>query len=133
MGLAVGAIGTALAAVVSAFLGLPVWRMPLVVVVGAVLVISGPSMLLAWLKLRQRNLGRCSTPTAGRSAARARISIPFGGALTGVAAAAAGRIARAHRSVCREEDAVEELALPRAADRGGGRAWQQGYLDRFLG
>ena len=55
IGLAIGAIGTALAAVVTGFLGLVWWQMPLALV-GIIFFISGPSMLLAWFKLRARNL-----------------------------------------------------------------------------
>ncbi|WP_180682825.1 hypothetical protein [Tepidicella baoligensis] len=89
IGLALGALGTALAAVVSGFLSLPAWQMPLVVL-GMVLLISGPSMLLAWFKLRQRNLGPMLDANGWAVNIRARINIPFGAALTGVAALPAG-------------------------------------------
>ncbi|MFN3985581.1 MAG: hypothetical protein ACK4KV_08825 [Rhodocyclaceae bacterium] len=85
IGLALGALGTALAAVVTGFLSLPAWQMPLVVA-GIVLLISGPSMLLAWLKLRQRNLGPLLDANGWAVNTRARINIPFGAALTAVAA-----------------------------------------------
>ena len=65
IGLAVGAIGTALAAVLTGFLSLSWWEMPLAVG-GLMLLISGPSMIMAYMKLRQRNLGLISTPMAGR-------------------------------------------------------------------
>lgn len=89
IGLALGALGTALAAVVTGFLRLPAWQMPLVVL-GVVLLISGPSMLMAWLKLRQRNLGPLLDANGWAVNIRARINIPFGAALTGVAALPAG-------------------------------------------
>ncbi|ENO85397.1 hypothetical protein [Thauera linaloolentis] len=89
IGLALGALGTALAAVVTGFLSLPGWQMPLVVV-GIVLLISGPSMLLAWLRLRQRNLGPLLDANGWAVNTRARINIPFGGALTSVATLPAG-------------------------------------------
>jgi len=89
IGLALGALGTALAAVVTGFLSLPGWQMPLVIA-GIVLLISGPSMLLAWLKLRQRNLGPLLDANGWAVNTRARINIPFGGALTGVAMLPAG-------------------------------------------
>lgn len=85
IGLALGAIGTALAAVATGFLSLPAWQMPLVVI-GVLLLISGPSMLLAWFKLRQRNLGPLLDANGWAVNTRARINIPFGAALTGVAA-----------------------------------------------
>ena len=89
IGLALGALGTALAAVVTGFLGLPAWQMPLVLL-GIVLLISGPSMLMAWLKLRQRNLGPLLDANGWAVNIRARINIPFGASLTGVAQLPAG-------------------------------------------
>jgi hypothetical protein len=55
IGLAVGAIGTA-TAVVTGLLGLKWWQMPLVIL-GLMLLISGPAVIVAWFKLRSRNLG----------------------------------------------------------------------------
>lgn len=85
IGLALGALGTALAAIVTGLLSMPPWQLPLVVV-AVMLLISGPSMLLAWLKLRQRNLGPLLDANGWAVNTRARINLPFGGALTGVAA-----------------------------------------------
>ena len=132
IGLALGALGTALAAVVSGFLSLPAWQMPLVVV-GIVLLISGPSMLLAWLKLRQRNLGPLLDANGWAVNTRARINIPFGAALTGVAALPAG----ASRSL---SDPYAEKGSPWGSwifllivVAAVVAAWQQGLLARFLG
>jgi hypothetical protein len=132
IGLALGALGTALAAVVSGLLSLPAWQMPLVLV-GIVLLISGPSMLLAWLKLSQRNLGPLLDANGWAVNTRARINIPFGGALTGVAALPPG----SSRSL---SDPYAEKKTP------WGTwffllllvviavvLWRQGFLDRFLG
>ena len=132
IGLALGALGTALAAVVSGLLSLPAWQMPLVIV-GVVVLISGPSMLLAWLKLRQRNLGPLLDANGWAVNTRARINIPFGAALTGVAALPPG----ASRSL---SDPYAEKQTP------WGTwffllllvviavvLWRQGFLDRFLG
>ncbi len=81
IGLAVGAIGGALASVATGFMRLQLWQMPLAVT-GALLVISGPSMLLAALKLRQRNLGPLLEPNGWAINGRVKINIPFGTALT---------------------------------------------------
>ena len=83
IGLALGAIGTALAAVVSGLVSLPLWQLP-IVVLGVMLLISGPSMMLAALKLRHRNLGPLLDANGWAVNARARINIPFGGSLTGI-------------------------------------------------
>lgn len=84
IGLAVGALGTALASVLTGLLDLRWWQMPLVLV-GALLAVSGPSMLIAWFKLKQRNLGPLLDANGWAVNARARINIPFGTSLTGVA------------------------------------------------
>ncbi len=85
IGLAMGALGTALAVVATNFLGLSPLQKVLAVI-GVMLVISGPSMLLAYLKLRQRNLGPLLEANGWAVNARVKINIPFGRSLTGVAA-----------------------------------------------
>ena len=81
IGLAVGALGTAAASMVTGLLALKWWQMPLALA-GLVLVISGPSMLVAWFKLRSRVLGPLLDANGWAVNARARINIPFGTALT---------------------------------------------------
>jgi len=132
IGLALGALGTALAAVVSGFLSLPAWQMPLVVV-GIVLLISGPSMLMAWLKLRQRNLGPLLDANGWAVNTRARINIPFGAALTGVAAlppGAARSLSDPYAEKQRPWGTWMFLLLVIAVAI---LLWRQGVYDQFLG
>ena len=84
IGLAVGALGTALASVITGFLNLHWWQMP-VALIGLILIISGPAMLLAWFKLRKRNLGPLLDASGWAVNARALINIPFGTTLTQLA------------------------------------------------
>lgn len=56
VGLALGAIGTAVGSIFNALLSMTWWQLPLLMV-GLFVLISGPAVLLAWLKLRQRTLG----------------------------------------------------------------------------
>ncbi len=84
IGLAVGAIGTALAAVITGFMQLVWWQMPLAIA-GIIMVVSGPSMIIAWLKLRHRTLGPILDANGWAVNARARINIPFGRSLTKIA------------------------------------------------
>jgi hypothetical protein len=84
IGLAIGAIGGALAGLLGAFGKLAWWQMPLAIL-GILLLISGPSMILAWLKLRQRNLGPILDANGWAVNARAKINLPFGASLTGIA------------------------------------------------
>lgn len=89
MGLAVGAIGTALAAVMSGLFSLLWWQIPLVIL-GMLLLISGPSMLMAYLTLRRRNLGPLLDANGWAVNTRVKINVPFGAALTGLARLPAG-------------------------------------------
>ncbi|WP_345793428.1 hypothetical protein AAG895_18460 [Thauera sp. JM12B12] len=132
IGLALGALGTALAAVVSGLLSLPAWQMPLVIV-GIVLLISGPSMLLAWLKLRQRNLGPLLDANGWAVNTRARINIPFGGALTGVAALPPGAARSMADPYAEKETPWGTWLFLLIVVVAVVVVWQQGYLDRFLG
>ncbi|HXS41549.1 MAG TPA: hypothetical protein VN766_15290 [Stellaceae bacterium] len=84
IGLAIGAIGTAIASIVTGFLQLSWWQMPLAVV-GIILVISGPSCLIAALKLQSRNLGPILDASGWAVNTRLKINLPFGRALTGMA------------------------------------------------
>ncbi|MCF8183372.1 MAG: hypothetical protein K9J43_00160 [Polynucleobacter sp.] len=84
IGLAVGAIGTILAGVMSGLLGLQWWQIPLAIA-GLMLLISAPAMVLAWFKLRSRNLGPILDANGWAVNARARINIPFGTSLTQLA------------------------------------------------
>jgi len=106
---AVAAIGVAISGAVTAItlilgyvFALKLWQYPLVLV-GLVLVISAPSMLIAWLKLRQRTLGPLLEGNGWAVNGRVKINIPFGTALTDVAVLPAG----SHRSL---EDPYEDKA-----------------------
>jgi len=83
LGVAAAGISGMIGGVVGAFFGLGLW-MPLGML-GILLLISGPSMVLAWLKLRQRNLGPILDANGWAVNARARINIPFGASLTNIA------------------------------------------------
>src|SRR5690242_21322285 len=58
------------------------WYAKPLALVGAMLAISGPSMLLAWLKLRQRTLGPVLEGNGWAVNGRVRVNIPLGTALT---------------------------------------------------
>jgi hypothetical protein len=83
IGVAIGGIGAMIVGILSAFLGLGLW-MPLGIL-ALLFLISGPSMLLAWLKLRQRNLGPILDANGWAINGRARVNVAFGAALTALA------------------------------------------------
>ena len=83
--LALGSLAAAGASIL-VFLGkFETWQVPLVVAC-IMLVVSAPSMAIAWLKLRKRNLGPILDANGWAVNAKAKMNVPFGGALTGVAA-----------------------------------------------
>ena len=84
LGMAVGMIGTALAALAKGIFALQWWQL-LLAVVGIILVISGPAMVLAWLKLRRRNIAPLLNANGWAVNAASKISIPFGETLTDIA------------------------------------------------
>ncbi len=81
LGVGLGAVGAILSGALTGFLGLGPW-MPLGVI-GIFLLISGPSVLIAWIKLRQRTLGPLLEGTGWAVNGRVKINIPLGTALTG--------------------------------------------------
>jgi hypothetical protein len=94
IGVAIGSIGTFLSLVFSKFVDIPFWKLPLILV-ALMLVISLPSMVIAWLKLRQRTLGPILEGNGWAVNGRVKINIPFGTALTDVATIPPG----SHRSL----------------------------------
>lgn len=84
IGLALAAIGSAVASVVSGFMALAWWQMPLAII-GILLLFSGPSMLLAAMRLRQRNLGAILDANGWAVNTRAQINMAFGKTLTHMA------------------------------------------------
>jgi hypothetical protein len=85
LGVGVGALGALFGGFVSGFLGLQPWWAKLVAVAGMVMLISGPSMLIAWLKLRQRTLGPVLDANGWAVNGRVRVNFPLGSALTDLA------------------------------------------------
>jgi hypothetical protein len=86
LGVAVGAIGAFLTTVIGYMTGvfkLPFWQVCLVFA-GIVLAISLPSMAIAWLKLRQRNLGPVLDANGWAVNGRVKMNVPFGAKLTTV-------------------------------------------------
>lgn len=83
LGVAVGGITAAFSGLLGAFFGLGFW-MPLGVL-ALLLAISGPSMLIAWLKLRQRNLGPILDANGWAVNTLTRVNLPLGRSLTDLA------------------------------------------------
>jgi hypothetical protein len=81
IGMALGMIGTAFVAIFEGLADLSWWKL-ILVFVGLLLAISGPAMILAWLKLRRRNIAPLLNANGWAVNASSKISIPFGETLT---------------------------------------------------
>ena len=84
IGMAVGMIGTALASIFKGLFALNWWQL-IILFVGIILVISGPAMVMAWMKLRRRNIAPLLNANGWAINATSKISIPFGETLTEIA------------------------------------------------
>ncbi len=84
LGVAFGALTTAFGYFLGFFQSLPAWQVPLIFL-AVMLLISLPSMMIAWLKLRQRTLGPILDANGWAINGRVKINIPFGTALTSMA------------------------------------------------
>ena len=84
IGMAVGALGTFLTSLLSEvgkFAENGWWAIP-TLIIGILLAISGPSMILAWMKLRKRNLAPLLNANGWAINADAIVSVLFGNTLT---------------------------------------------------
>ncbi|MDH6165453.1 hypothetical protein M2282_000581 [Variovorax boronicumulans] len=94
IGVALGSISAVLVAIFGKFIDLGQW-IP-VALIGIVAAISGPSMLIAWLKLRQRSLGPILDASGWAINGRMKVNVRLGGLLSQTAHVPPGarRVAR---------------------------------------
>ncbi|MCR4665023.1 MAG: hypothetical protein K5660_06625 [Paludibacteraceae bacterium] len=81
IGMAIGYIGAFLTSVVAGIAMLKWWQF-ILVILGIMLCISGPSMLMAYFKLRRRNLAPILNANGWAVNAEAIVNLPFGATLT---------------------------------------------------
>jgi hypothetical protein len=87
----IGLLVTSVVGYLAGLFDLPFWQLVLAFA-GLMLVVSGPSMLIAWLKLRQRNMGPILDANGWAVNGRVKMNVPFGGSLTSVAQLPPGAI-----------------------------------------
>ena len=88
---ALGSISAAIASVLVYLGKFESWQLP-IVLGGIMLVISGPSLILAFIKLRKRNLGPILDANGWAVNAKAKINVPLGTSLTDIAQLPPGAI-----------------------------------------
>lgn len=130
IGLVLTTLLAALGGIFAAFFKLPLWQMPLAIA-GILLAVSIPSMILAWLKLRKRNLGPILDANGWAVNTKARINVPFGASLTAVAKLPPGA-KRDLSDPFADKRQPWALWILLAAILGLGAAWYLGGLDRLL-
>ena len=84
LGMAFGMIGTALSGLVDSLKGMGLFNL-IFVFVGIMMAISGPAMVMAWMKLRRRNIAPLLNANGWAVNASSKISILFGETLTDIA------------------------------------------------
>jgi len=83
IGVALGSIGAMLTGILSIFVGMGAW-MP-IGLVSIVILISGPSMILAYMKLRKRNIGPLLNAEGWAVNGKLKVNVPFGATLSHLA------------------------------------------------
>jgi hypothetical protein len=80
IGVALGSIGAMVTGSLGIFFGMGIW-MPMGII-GVILLISGPSMILAYMKLRKRNIGPLLNAEGWAVNGKLNINVPFGATLS---------------------------------------------------
>lgn len=84
LGMAVGMIGSALTSLAKGIFALEWWQLVLSFI-AILMIISGPAMVMAWMKLRRRNIAPLLNANGWAVNAASKVSIPFGETLTDIA------------------------------------------------
>ena len=130
LGVALGSISTVLVAIFARFFELG-WWIP-VGLLCIILAISGPSMLIAWLKLRQRNLGPILDANGWAINGRMRINVPFGGSLSKTAKLPPGAIHTTRDPFAENHTKRNLLLILALLLLAGIYAWRLAWLDQWL-
>ncbi len=129
IGVAIGGIGTLVGALLGTMFGLGPW-LP-IGFLALILLISGPAMILAWLKLRRRNLGPILDANGWAINNRAKINVAFGAALTELAKLPPHSLRTTHDPFADKKPAWKlKLFLLVLVILGG--TWYVGKLDKYL-
>jgi hypothetical protein len=133
LGVAVGAIGTFITAMIGYATG--IFKLGPLAVLGAIAgimaLISLPNVIIAYLKLRKRNLGPILDANGWAVNAKAKLNIPFGATLTSVARLPPGA-RRDHRDPWAEAGFPWKRVLLVVALAYLGWQWWRGGLDWLL-
>jgi hypothetical protein len=121
---------TALSAIFSKLFDLPNAEIPFAIIL-VLLAISTPSVVVAWLKLRRRNIGPILDANGWAVNAQARMNVPFGASLTKVATLPPGS-QRDLFDPYAEKKQMWPIPVLLIIIVGLGAAWYFGKLDKQL-
>ena len=130
IGVALGSISAVMVGVFGKFVELGAW-IPLAIL-GIVLAISGPSMLIAWLKLRQRSLGPILDATGWAINGRMKVNVPLGASLSQTAHIPAGAKRSFHDPYAEKRGAGTWLATGLVVVALVALTWRTGLVDPYL-
>jgi hypothetical protein len=102
------------------------------VFLGLILLISGPSMILAYMKLRKRNLGPLLDANGWAVNFKAKVNVPFGKSLTQVAALPLGSQRDLVDPFAEKKSPWPKIILVLAILAVIGGCWYYGKLDKVL-
>ena len=135
VGIALGAIGTAVGSIAQALFSLAWWQFPLLVV-GIFVIISGPSIFMAWLKFRKRTLGPVLEASGWAVNTQIPINLRLGSALTAMAKQPANIERRSIIDPFHEEKKSHAglwfALVLLVALCAGGWLWRSGHLDGLV-
>jgi len=131
IGLVLTTLMGALGVIFTKLFGLPVWEIPLAIV-GILIVISLPSVVMAWLQLRKRNLGPILDANGWAVNARAKMNVPFGASLTQIAALPPGSQRDLKDPFAEKKSPWPKIIAVLLVIIVLGGAWSLGKLDKIL-
>lgn len=131
LGIAVGLISTAVGGVVSSVAGLPLWKTALGIV-ALLLVVSGPSMILTWFKLRARDVAPILNACGWAVNRRLRLSLKLGRLLTTEAALPANSERQMKDPFADDNNARNMIITVLALAAAAVCLWLAGLLDSAL-
>jgi hypothetical protein len=131
IGVALGAISTVLATVFTKVVELSPTQKVMVPVL-LIVVISGPSMIIAWFKLRKRNLGPILDANGWAVNAKAKMNVPFGASLTQIATLPPGSQRDLHDPFAEKKSPWPKIVAVLGVLALIGGVWYFGKLDKIL-
>ncbi len=131
IGLVLTTLLGALGMIFTSIFKLPKWEVPLAFA-AILLAISMPSVIIAWLKLRKRNLGPILDANGWAVNAKAKMNVPFGASLTQIAVLPPGSQRDLNDPFAEKKSPWPKIILVLIVLAAIGGGWYFGKLDKIL-